>query len=197
MTALILLMLILSNGDLVISDPQPLKPEASRLVGNMVYYETDQFKIRVTPLSYAAFRDHMIKLGVKPELIDRQNIRDILAEMAVFRLDFLNRGGDNMVFNPDQAMIRAKRGPDGYVVDMASFWPQNLPDMNVDVVRLATVFRRGSVELAPGEKHSSLIAFNPTRKRFFKKVTLQLERLYYGIETFDIHCQFEIRYADP
>ena len=196
MTALSLLMLILSSGDFTISNPQALEPYASRLVGDVVYYENDFYKIRLTPLTYDVFRDHMLKLGVKPNLIDREEVRDILSEMAVFRIDLLNRGEDNMVFNPDQAMIRGKRGPDGFLVDMASFWPQNLPDMNIDAVRLARVFRRGSVELAPGEKHMSLIAFTPTRKQFRKKVTLELERLYYGIETFSIHCQFDIRYAE-
>lgn len=190
-------LLIIFWGDRIsVMNPQPLTPGASRIEGNAVYYETDQYKIRLTALSQEDFRKHMLGLNVKPELIDRPNVHELLANMVVFRLDLLNRGGDNMVFNPDQAMLKASRGPDGYVADMAAFWPQNLPDANIDQTRLARVFQRGTVELAPGEKHSQLIAFNPVKKKFSKRVMLQLDRLYYGIETFDIHCNFEIRYAD-
>ena len=178
----------------LIENPKPLQPQHLNVEGDRVLWENDQWRIRLTSLTPDHFRRYLLKAGISQTTLDNPAVIRALTDLAPFHVLIHNKGEANLTFNPDQVILKGKRLPTGYLIDAAAFWPSQLPHSSKEQERLATLFTRSSVELEPGRNLVQLIVFKPVRDRFEKNVTLQINRMYYGIDPFDIHCQYEIRY---
>ena len=90
-------------------------------------------------------------------------------------------------------MLRG-RGLAGTLVGSTDFFSGVLPLADPGLKDLADQFIKNSFEASPGSIETQMIVFRPLDKKFPKKITFVLNRLYYGIESTTIQCQFEVRY---
>ena len=186
------LLMIMTIPGIRVANPTPVGPDF-RLVGDSVRFEGEDWSLALKSLSLDEFREHVAKFGVAQSLLATEGLNDRLSNMVFFRIELENQSGDNILFNPDQIILRGPVGPDGVQVDMANFWPMGPNDGRREQERFARVFSRGTVELAPGKTHTHLAVFRPIRKRFKKKVLLQIHRVYHGVQVHNLECGFEIR----
>ncbi len=177
-----------------IANPKPIQPVGGRIDGETVHFQTDQWVCRLTPWSAEMFRHYIMSMGVSKRTVEVAPISEALSKVAVFQIELKNLGSDLLVFNPDQILLESDRVPAGVQVDSAWFWPTNLPGRDEDRERFARIFSRGTVEVSPGETHAHLAVFMPARHKFPKRITLQVNRIYYGIQNHDIKCRFDVRY---
>jgi len=189
------LFLLLAAGQLFeFENPKPVAPASMRAEGNGFAYDGNGWHLKMTPMKLDAFQRYMLNVGVQQTVLNKPGVQKTLERVAPFLVEIANTGIDQLTFNPDQILIRSSRGPDGYIIDMASYWPAELPRRTEEQEQFARVFKRGTVELKPGESHQQLIVFHPYSEKFRKKVNIQMSRIYYGIESFELECQFQVRY---
>ena len=161
---------------------------------NGMRFSSSRWVISIEPLPPAALEQRFIDHGVDPAVIKRADLQQILGMSMGFLISLENLSDELLVFNPDQVMLYSSRGPAGFLMDMAHFWPPELPRGNPRLETFAMAFAKGMVQVEPGKKHQQMLLFRPNKDRFRKKVELRLDRVYYGIEGFDIRCGFDVRY---
>ncbi len=190
--SLLLALLLLQQPQL--SNPKAIEPPGQVQPELGMLFEAQNWIITLEPLSHAALAQHFQELGVEPELLQRADLKQLLLRTLAFKINIENRGNDLLVFNSDQAMLFSKRGPDGFLLDMAHFWPTDMPRGYPALEKFARAFAKGTIHVEPGKQHQQLLVFRPAIDRFHKKVKLQLNRLYYGIEGFRVECAYQVRY---
>lgn len=164
------------------------------MAGDGLVLQADNFNIRLAPLNYQTFMRWMTKRGISEQLLANPEMRGYLGSFAVFHLILHNQGEDNLIFNPEQVMLRNAMGPVGFQVSLADILRSPLGHSEPELEKLATLFMQKTFELTPGQRLGRVIAFRPISKKFPSKITFAINRMYYGIENVTIQCQFKLRY---
>ncbi len=177
-----------------LSDPVPLQPEGGTIRGEVVQFRLERWDCRIRPLDHEAFMAHMTGQDVSREWLRQSGLEKRLQTMVVFLIELENRSEEPLIFNPDQVLLRARKGPVGTQVDMAGFWPSATAGNPAQMETFARIFQRGTVEVTSNRPHRQLVVFRPLGKKFPRRIQLNLQRLYHGILSTNIECQFQVEY---
>ncbi len=189
-----MLFLFLSLGQFIeFHSPKPVSPANLKVEGNSLVYAGSGWLLGLHPMTWESFQKYLLDSGVSQKVLDKPGVKKLLAKVAPFQVELKNSGVETLSFNPDQIMIRSSRGPDGYIIDMAQYWPTELPKGKEEQEQFARVFSRRTIELKPGQSHRQLIVFHPYSDKFRKKVNIQISRIYYGIDSFELECRYQVR----
>ena len=181
---------------LTVGNAEPVEPQAIKIRDTQIWYQSDRWKGRIRALSADELIAFIHDMGISPAVLERPGVREMFStRILAFVIRFDNLGTETLAFNPDQMTLTSRRGVEGIVMDMARLWPTTVPQGDKDLERLAKIFSRRSSDVPPGERRTQLMVFHASKQRFGKRVTLRLDRLYYGTETFHIECRFEIGYG--
>lgn len=192
----ILFMVTLLLGDrFQLLKPKPLSP------GVMVHetgarYSREGLTIVMKPVGAESFLKRLEKKGIDKELLAREELRNYIHTLAIFDIQFENTGTDRLNFIPEQVSLKDRGSIVGFQLSMYDLLITPYGHSDPRVEKLAEMFIKTSVKLNPGDTKKHLVAFKPISmtKRFPKRVELTLDRLYYGITTRKVACQFQVRY---
>lgn len=175
-------------------NPVPIHPAGGTAQDEIVQFKSEQWNCRIRPLDQETFLRHLVGQGVSRDWLAQSGLEENLKVMAVFLIELENLADVPLIFNPDQILLRAPKGPVGTQVDMAGFWPTATTGNAGALEAFARIFRRGTVEVAPRRQHRQLVVFRPLGKKFPRRVSLHLQRLYLGITSMNVECQFQVEY---
>lgn len=195
MSMLLAFLLIASTPQITLT--QALAPAEATASGNAIIWKSEQLAVRLEPLDEQAFMGWLKKRGVTDRILNHQALRNYLNTFAVFRVSLYNFGEDNLVFNPEQVMLRNKRGPVGFLVNINDVLRTQHGHSDPELEKLAQLFHQETFELEPGRKVGRVIAFKPLDRKFPKKVQLVIDRLYYGIVSNRVAGGYQVRYTQP
>lgn len=180
----------------VLQNPKPVEP-TGQVQQNKVVFSQETYICEVEAISPQDVRALLISLGASQSEVRREDVSWILNRTIFFKISIKNLGPYDLVFNPDQAVIGSGgRKTVASLLDMATFWPASLPDGHSEREKLASVFARSSVHIEPDGTHTQYLAFRAFGGRFPKKIYLELNDLYAGVDPLTIKCAFSIKYRD-
>jgi len=179
----------------VVLDPKPIEPEG-QVQKESASFVTEHYLCKLEAIHPDRVVAVLQDLGVDASQLKRAEVARILERSVLFKISLTNRGESTLLFNPDHVILGSGRGPVASQLDMATFWPATLPDGNRDQETLARAFAGGTVTLAPNQSHTQILAFRAFDRRFPKKIYLEINQLYTGVDQTTIKCAFLIKYRD-
>lgn len=210
MVALVGLLLLWFQAPTVVS-MQPETGPGERLADHAVMFEDTAlgWQCRISALSIPEFLHRLQGLGVSERILENPQFKNSLAEMLFFEIDWINNGIVDITFNLDQVQLLGKAGPAGTMLDVAHLWPGSDPSgqpsfgqeyvnpqqpRGADWKRVASLFKRGTVTITSDNHAARLLGFHPTDRRFPKRITLVLDRIYHGSEPLSLTTGCKVRY---
>lgn len=180
----------------VIQNPKPVEPQGTVEKGKVIF-ATEAYRCELEAVNPRNIRALLVELGASERELGRADVGHVLDRTVIFKITLQNLSTSKLVFNPDHVILGARgSGPAASQLDMATFWPASLPDSAVEREKLASVFARTTVHLQPDATHTQYVAFRAFGGRFPKKVYLELNDLYAGVDPLTIKCAFNIKYLD-
>ena len=176
-----------------VTSPKPIEPEGE-IQKESVLFNTDTFECRLDPVPPEKVVATLQSLGADANQLGRSDVSRILERSVLFKVTLVNKGDQQLLFNPDHVILGSGRGPVASQLDMATFWPATVPDGNSGREALARAFARGTITLTPGQTHTQILAFRALNRRFPKKIYIEINQLYTGVDQTTIKCAFQIKY---
>lgn len=189
-----LLLLYLAASGVWVTSPKPLMPPNATIDGLAMTWKSPNLAIRIEPLDPDAFMSWIRAQGIDESLLTHPSVAALLRRFAVFRISLYNLGEERMLINPEQMTLRNRNGVVGSMVQSSDFLAAQMGHRDSRIEALSALFHQDTVELAPQQKVGRVIAFRSLDNKFPRKVQLVVSRLYYGIESLDFGCEYQVRY---
>jgi len=176
------------------ADPEPIEPDGGTVADGTVTFETATWICQLRGLDRATLEKRLITKGADPALLRDGRIVGFLDELVAFEIAFKNLDGDNLVFNPDQTVLRSGGTIEARLIRTFDLLPVGAPPTPA-LERLANIFSTTSFQVPTGEVRSQLLVFKPLGSRFPKRLSFVLQNLYQGSVDNRIACRFRIGYV--
>jgi len=192
---LFLFWLFQSSRLLHVTHPMPVDCPTCSVIAQGIRFERDGFICQIRVLPREALGERLRQAKVANAYLDQTHIKTFIAGTVAFEVHLENTGERNLNFNPDQIRLLKKGKPFCSQVNSMNILSASTSIPSRDQELMAQFFYKGSVEIQLGENHTQLVVFQSPKKGFpQQRLTLQIGRLFYGLEPATLECSFQFSY---
>jgi len=188
------LFILAQNRLPVISAPIPVSPVGGTVRNGVAEFKTENWICQLRPLTPEKFLARLAELGINSSMLAGEKVRIALYQFATFEIAFKNLGEENLRFDSDQVVMLNQHTIAGQQARAWDFYSSDGRLERKELGELSHLFATSTIEVPPGKIQTRLVVFKPLQAKFYKKVSIVINHLYYGIETTRLECRFEIRY---